>query len=473
MDLTVCTYNVHLGDGPVDEDTGQRDWTVFRGFDFVGFQECWTDQWHADAKVAFGDHYYAPRGAIRGNALVWGGTWKPRPGSLKGVRVHRGKRKVSPDRGWTEGIFDRDSDSVAVIVTHFVSGVRGVGKEPVAWRRRMWRRHLERLAKRVLELREQADHVVVMGDFNHRGDRIHLPGLKRHTRVGVIDHVFATPALHSLGVITLAARGSDHQPVVATLTTRPVVPPTPPKPDPEDTVKRLPANLPALLRAEGLRVVEVGGWQERGRPASTGSFAPVGVLWHHTGSYDSLTDAHDDLTYASWLAKVGRSDLPAPLCHLSISAEGTVFVCAAGRANHAGKARASGTVAAGDGNRLYVGVECMNSGKQGWPRPQYDAMVKTGVVLARLLGTSVQAQRAHRETSVTGKWDPGMLDMDKFRSDIDAALRNERDDDPTMPPAEDRAAELIAASAKGVERPKVRALIAAAAALVKAGKVKP
>lgn len=185
-------------------------------------------------------------------------------------------------------------------------------------------------------------------------------------------------------------------------------------------IKRLPANLPAQLRAAGLTVVEVSGWKTRGRP---GSFNPVGVLWHHTGSYDKLTDAKNDRDYAGWLAKVGRSDLPAPLCQLSISAEGVVYICASGRANHAGKAKASGTVAGGDGNTLYVGVECMNSGSQGWGKPQYDAMVKTGVVLAKILGTSAQAQRAHKETSVTGKWDPGKLDMSKFRADIAAKLK--------------------------------------------------
>lgn len=192
----------------------------------------------------------------------------------------------------------------------------------------------------------------------------------------------------------------------------------------------LPADLPKRLRRAGLKVVELDGWRTRGRPASTGSFDPVGVLWHHTGAYDAMTDAQNDLDYARWMGVVGRSDLPAPLCQLSISAEGVVYVVAAGRANHAGDARPSGSVAGGDGNALYVGVECMNSGKQGWPKPQYEAMVKVGVVLAQLLGTSHRAQRAHRETSLTGKWDPGMLDMDKFRADIADALK--RDGWPTV-----------------------------------------
>jgi hypothetical protein len=209
---------------------------------------------------------------------------------------------------------------------------------------------------------------------------------------------------------------------IATPATEPEEPPV--------TQKRL-TNLADVLRKAGLTVVEVDGWKTRSRPESSGGFNPVGVLWHHTGSFDGASDARNDRDYAKWLASVGRSDLPAPLCQLSISAEGVVYVCAAGRANHAGKAKASGTVAAGDGNSLYVGVECMNSGKQGWPKPQYDAMVKTGVALAKMLGSSAQAQRAHKETSTTGKWDPGMLNMDKFRADIAAGLKPAAKPQPT------------------------------------------
>lgn len=171
------------------------------------------------------------------------------------------------------------------------------------------------------------------------------------------------------------------------------------------------------LRKVGLRVVELNDWQTRSRPASSGDFAPVGVLWHHTGA------SSDGAEYANWLANVGRPDLPAPLSQLSIGRDGTVYVLAAGRANHAGEAKAFGPVPAGDGNALYVGVECQNTGGEGWAGPQYEAMVKTGVALAKLLGTDERSQPGHRETSVTGKWDPGLLDLPDFRADIADGLR--------------------------------------------------
>ena len=96
-------------------------------------------------------------------------------------------------------------------------------------------------------------------------------------------------------------------------------------------------NLADVARTSGLTVVEIPGWQLRGRPPSTGAFGPLkGVLCHHTGA-DS-----DNRSYAEWLALTGRSDLPAPLCHLALDRAGTVYVCAAGRANHAGECRARG-----------------------------------------------------------------------------------------------------------------------------------
>lgn len=182
------------------------------------------------------------------------------------------------------------------------------------------------------------------------------------------------------------------------------------------TYRRLPDNLPAILRNHGIEVIEIPGWRTRGRPASTGEFKPVGVLCHHTGAYDRLGDTANDTAYAEWLAKEGRSDLPAPLAHLALSRGGVVFVLASGRANHAGRARSSGTVAAGDGNALYIGIEAMNDGKQGWDTKQYQTYAKLCAVLSlKVTHNSVRTVRGHKETSTTGKWDPGRIDMNAFR----------------------------------------------------------
>lgn len=175
-------------------------------------------------------------------------------------------------------------------------------------------------------------------------------------------------------------------------------------------------NLADVARRAGLKVVEVDGWKQRGRP--TGGFAPVGVLCHHTATSKASRD--DDVVR---LLVQGRSDLPGPLCQLGLGRDGTVYVVAAGRANHAGKAKSSGSVASGDGNALYIGIEAMNDGVgEPWPQVQYDAYVTLCAALSKhVTGNSVRTVRGHKETSVTGKIDP-TFDMDAFRARVEAKM---------------------------------------------------
>lgn len=187
------------------------------------------------------------------------------------------------------------------------------------------------------------------------------------------------------------------------------------------TYKRLPDNMPQILRDAGLKVVEVPGWRTRGRPASTGNLDPVGVLCHHTAT--SKATSTGNLTN---LLVNGRADLPGPLCHFQLDRDGTVHIVASGRANHAGRARPSGTVAGGDGNALYWGVEAANSGLgEPWPDKQMDAYVTLCATLCtKVTHNSAQTVRGHRETSVTGKIDP-TFNMDAFRVRVAAAMRPE------------------------------------------------
>ena len=242
--------------------------------------------------------------------------------------------------------------------------------------------------------------------------------------------------------------GSDHRGLVLTYDLKPakrattpppkpppvVTPPTPepetPKPPEEEPVNRLPDNLPAILRAEGLKVEEVDDWRSRGRPASSGGFAPVGVLCHHTATGKSSSKS----AVLNLLVR-GRSDLPGPLCQLGLDRDGTVYIVAAGRANHAGKAKASGTVAAGDGNRLYIGIEAFNDGRgEKWPAVQYDAYVTLAAALCKhITGNSAQTVRGHKETSVTGKIDP-TFDMGDFRERVAERLADKAEPPATPKP---------------------------------------
>lgn len=185
----------------------------------------------------------------------------------------------------------------------------------------------------------------------------------------------------------------------------------------------LPANLPEILKDAGLKVKEISGWEDRGRPESTGGFDPDGILCHHTATPPSWS-----LKQVLDLLLIGRptSDppLPGPLCQLGLDRDGTVYIVAAGRANHAGASRASGPMPAGDGNDLYVGIEAFNDGLgEPWPKAQYDAYVLLCAVLAvKVLKCTSEHVRAHKETSITGKIDP-TFDMVKFRANVKTKMR--------------------------------------------------
>ncbi|XBB67946.1 N-acetylmuramoyl-L-alanine amidase [Nocardioides sp. WV_118_6] len=157
-----------------------------------------------------------------------------------------------------------------------------------------------------------------------------------------------------------------------------------------------------LYRDEFLTVIEQPGWRGRKRP---GSFAPIGVLMHHTGYRSSNADPFPGLDTVI----NGRPDLPGPLCHLLVGYNGKVRVIAAGRANHANTARASGPLPAGDGNTMYIGIEVDYAPQLGQApsSAQVNAAMQAAAAVVTRLGRGKRYVRAHAETSTTGKWDPG------------------------------------------------------------------
>jgi hypothetical protein len=172
--------------------------------------------------------------------------------------------------------------------------------------------------------------------------------------------------------------------------------------------------LAATLRAKGCTVVEQPGWKTRGRPASTGQFNPRGVLLHHTASGVNSTTANPHPSLTTVIN--GRPDLPGPLCHVLIDWRGWCYTIAAGRANHAGQAKASGPMPAGDGNAMYVGIEIdYNAPRQTHSNAQFSAALTATAAILGHFGKNENYVRAHRETSVTGKIDPSGIDLANFR----------------------------------------------------------
>ncbi|HEX6684546.1 MAG TPA: N-acetylmuramoyl-L-alanine amidase, partial [Candidatus Limnocylindrales bacterium] len=175
--------------------------------------------------------------------------------------------------------------------------------------------------------------------------------------------------------------------------------------------------LADVLRAAGVPVVEVGGWQTRMR---SGSFEPFGVLWHHTAATSSASNPAPALN----VCVNGRSDLAGPLCHALVDYNGVFHVISAGRANHAGESGGSGPIPAGDGNAMLIGWEIDYNGvSQAMTAAQYNNSVKATAAVLKRLGRDASYARGHRETSVTGKIDPSFIDLNAMRSDVANAMR--------------------------------------------------
>jgi len=190
--------------------------------------------------------------------------------------------------------------------------------------------------------------------------------------------------------------------------------------------------LDDALRAEGCLVVPEPGWENRGRWRSDGrrdlppnwAFEPNGLfVWHHTASTTTAADpwpTRNTLIY-------GRSDLPGPLCQVSPDHNGKVHLVAAGRANHAGTFSGAGpTVRGADGNVTSIGCEIDTNGTQPIPIVQYRASIRCAAAVNRRFKRDSSWSLGHAETSVTGKWDPGVggktVDLAAWRRDTAECL---------------------------------------------------
>jgi hypothetical protein len=179
-----------------------------------------------------------------------------------------------------------------------------------------------------------------------------------------------------------------------------------------------------ILRAHGVPVTFEPGWEYRGNGQS--SAYEGGIIHHTAGSYSYACPG---------ILIYGRSDLSGPLCNFAGLANGGIHVVAAHPANHAG---ASGGPSNGPFprtplfNRLVMGLEICYPGSS----PMTDAQYRSATVFARamdILFGDVERARAHAETSVEGKWDPGFapgrtIDMGALRRAASAIQQQEEDD---------------------------------------------
>jgi peptidoglycan hydrolase-like protein with peptidoglycan-binding domain len=167
--------------------------------------------------------------------------------------------------------------------------------------------------------------------------------------------------------------------------------------------------LPDVLLGAGLKVAEVPGWQTRGR-GEVGETR--GVLCHHTagpasGNMPSLRILVD-----------GRRTLPGPLSHLGLGRDGTYYVIAAGRANHAGRGMWAGITS---GNTHMIGIEAEHTGRRedAWPAVQMAAYERGVAAILGHLQLDAERCAGHKEYALPrGRKPDPAFDMVEFRAGV-------------------------------------------------------
>lgn len=180
-----------------------------------------------------------------------------------------------------------------------------------------------------------------------------------------------------------------------------------------------PVWLPEVLRAEGLTCEIYPGAFNRGH----GDFGEIwGVMCHHTGSNPPSNNP-------GYIANHPQLGLASQL-HLSRS--GVYTLCGVGIAWHAGNGSYPG-IPTNQANRYTIGIEAENNGTEGWSHAQYSAYVKGVAAILRRLGHDSSRVIGHKEWAGAsqGKWDPGGIDMNRFRADVQRQIDSKGGDDLT------------------------------------------
>lgn len=160
------------------------------------------------------------------------------------------------------------------------------------------------------------------------------------------------------------------------------------------------------LRAAGLTVHEVDGWQTRARSSGGFPTMPLAVQWHHTAS---STSPQNDVNFMFF----GSQD--RPVGNMLLDRGGEVWIGAAGAANTAGKGGpwtgTRGTVPADQANSRTWAIEAANNGVgEAWPQAQIDAYFACSNELNRRFGNVPGDIFNHHTWAPTRKIDPAAAD---------------------------------------------------------------
>ena len=180
--------------------------------------------------------------------------------------------------------------------------------------------------------------------------------------------------------------------------------------------------LPDVLETAGLKVAEMTGWRTRG-VADMGTVR--GVICHHTGTPKAIVGNMPTLGLLANGRPPGPNApaLSGPLAQLGLGRDGTYYVVAAGRANHAGKGQWEGLVNLG--NSCFIGIAAENSGETDdhWPDVQMDAYQRGVAALLQRLGAGANMCAGHKEYALpAGRKSDPHFDMPRFRGAVGALL---------------------------------------------------
>jgi peptidoglycan hydrolase-like protein with peptidoglycan-binding domain len=180
--------------------------------------------------------------------------------------------------------------------------------------------------------------------------------------------------------------------------------------------------LPDVLHSAGLKVAEVPGWRSRGN----GDVGRIrGVICHHTGGANA---SHGVMPSLATLVNGRAGDaqtppLSGPLAQLGLARDGTFYVIAAGKANHAGRGNWRDCTT---GNTSFIGIEAENTGRPDdpWPEVQLDAYRRGVAAILNKIGADPDACCGHKEYALPAgrKDDPRAVDMEGFRAEVAAIM---------------------------------------------------
>ena len=115
----------------------------------------------------------------------------------------------------------------------------------------------------------------------------------------------------------------------------------------------------------------------------------------------------------------GRPDLPGPLSQLCLGRDGTFFIVAAGRCNHAGAGNWQGVTS---GNSSFIGIEAENTGRtdgpnaESWPAVQLDAYRRGVAAILKKIRADAIMCCGHKEYALpSGRKSDPTFEMDGFR----------------------------------------------------------